>query len=328
MKTIAVLDVGGTISKFSSKSINEFYNEKGVPINNFIDEFSFSKNIQINYEFFCNKISHELTTNDLISLAQKIQEIVDDHNIFSLVISIGTNALEDIAYFINLVVNTPKTILFTGAFFPQNHLLYDGKKNLYNALVVAQSENSKTLGVLITFNDTVVSAKWATKNKPGIANNFSNNGIGIIGYIIGDVFHQMMHPILKSSENKSFSIKKMSRYPKIGVLYSHFGMDIDYINYLIYQSKIEGLISAGFGKGYQTKEISILLKEAVEKNNLPVVRCSRSVFFLSNKDSDYDDQYGFIVASQLSPQKASILLSVCLAHNLTKDEIQRAFKEY
>jgi L-asparaginase len=324
MKNIAILDVGGTISCFSSKPTDEFYKIKGNSINSLIEELSLPQNVKINYEFFSNKISHELSAEDLLDLAKKIQELVDNDETFGAVISIGTNALEDIAYFIDLVVRTSKTIVFTGSYFPQNHLVYDGKKNLYNALVIALHDNAQNLGTLITFNDTVVSAKWATKTKPGLAENFSNDGVGVIGYIIGDVFHQMMRPILKTYDT-NFSIKRMSRYPKIGVLYSHLGMDLDYINYLIHESKIEGLISAGFGKGYQTKEISMLLKQAVEKKNFTLVRCSRSGFFLSNKDVSYDDRYGFICASQLSPQKAAILLSVCLAHNLAKQEIQKAF---
>lgn len=327
MKTLAVLDVGGTISSFSTKNTDEFYNKKGDFISSFINEFPPFPNIQIQYQFFSNKISHELSTDDLFDLAKKIQELVDDDEVFGAIISIGTNALEDIAYFIDLVVKTSKTIVFTGSYYPQNHLVYDGKKNLYNALIIAQHDYAQNLGVLITFNNTVVSAKWATKTKPGLTENFSNDGIGIIGYILGDVFHLMLRPILNSFSN-NFSIKKMSRYPKIGVLYAHFGMDLDYINYLIYDSNIEGLISAGFGKGYQTKEISMLLKQAVEKRNLILVRCSRAGFFLSNKDVSYDDRYGFICASQLSPQKAAILLSVCLAHNLVKQEIQKVFEEY
>jgi len=328
MKKVAVLDVGGTISSYSSLNTAEFYSQQGDSINSFIDEFGLSNKIQVTYEFFSKKISHELTSDELLSLARKIQEIVDKKEIFSLIISIGTNALEDIAYFIELVVKTEKIIVFTGAHFPQNHLVYDGKKNLFNALIVAQSENSQDLGVVITFNDTVVSSKWATKCKPGIAQNFANEGIGVIGYVVGDVFHQMMRPTKNQKYKNIFSIENMTRYPKVGVLYAHFGIDLDYINYLVYQSKVEGLVSAGFGKGYQTKEISLLLKQAIEIKELPVVRCSRSGFFISNKDISYDDRYGFINASQISPQKGCILLSVCLAHRLSKHEIQNAFEDY
>lgn len=325
MKKVAVLDVGGTISSYSSLNTAEFYNQRGDSINSFIEEFGLSNNIQVTYEFFSKKISHELTTDELLNLARKIQEIVNKKEIFSLVISIGTNALEDIAFFVELVVKTEKIIVFTGAHFPQNHLVYDGKKNLFNALIVAQSDNSRDLGVVITFNDTVVSSKWATKCKPGTAQNFASEGIGVIGYVVGDVFHQMMKPIKNEEYTNIFSIENMIRYPKVGILYAHFGIDLDYINYLVYQSKIEGLISAGFGKGYQTKEISLLLKQAIEIKEMPIVRCSRSGFFLSNKDDSYDNKYGFINTSQISPQKASVLLSVCLAHKLPISEIKKAF---
>jgi len=114
MKKVAVLDVGGTISSYSSLNTAEFYSQQGDSINSFIDEFGLSNKIQVTYEFFSKKISHELTSDELLSLARKIQEIVDKKEIFSLIISIGTNALEDIAYFIELVVKTEKIIVLQG----------------------------------------------------------------------------------------------------------------------------------------------------------------------------------------------------------------------
>lgn len=92
-------------------------------------------------------------------------------------------------------------------------------------------------------------------------------------------------------------------------------------------SKIEGIISAGFGKGYQTREVSKLLNQAVITRKIPVIRCTRSGIAVSNRDTSYDDKYGFINASQFSPHKASILLSVCLAHSFSHQDIQRVFEE-
>jgi len=327
MKTIVLLELGGTISSHTYQKTSEFYNLKGESISSFIDDFSSTENINIQYELFCNKISHELTIRDLLSLGNKIQDIVDRPDVFGLVVSMGTNAMEDVAYFIGLVVNTRKSMVFTGAHFPQNNLAFDGRKNIFNALVVATSDCIQGAGVVITLNDTVVSSRWATKNKPGIPNDFSCEGFGILGYVAGSVFHQKMIPVYKHTFNSIFSIRSIRSLPKTAVLYAHFGFDIHYIQHIIDNSSVEGIISAGYGKGYQTREASELLCKAAT-NGIPVVRCTRAGQSVTNIDINYDDKYGSIVASDFSPHKASLLLAVCLSQGLTPPEIQDVFEEY
>lgn len=328
MKTLAVLDVGGTIS-CSAKTTNiEFYSDKGESINSFLNEFCFSGKINFIYEYFYNQISHELSSEQILNLSTKIQNLANDPNIFGIVVSIGTNALEDIAFLVQLIVKTSKTIVFTGAFFPQNSLCFDGKKNLFNACIVAQSALPHDIGVVVTFNDAVISARWATKARPGIPHDFSNQSVGVLGYVVGEVFHLNMHPVQKKSKLEIFSITKMQLIPKIGIVYAHLGMDLDYIEYLSNNENIKGIISAGFGKGYQNKETNILLSRIIRTKHIPIVRCTRTGLAISNRDLSHDDKYGFIVSSQLSPHKASILLSVCVAHELSINEIQKIFEEY
>ncbi len=327
MKKITLLDLGGTIASYIHNSTDEFYDQKGISLCSLLNELPLLENIEIIYECFCNKISHELTSDELLNLGNKIQKIVEDPNVFGLVVSMGTNALEDIAYFVSLTVKTTKNIVFTGSHFPQNSLAFDGKKNLFNAIIIAQSDTTKELGVVVTLNDAVISSRWATKNKPGISNDFSNDGIGTIGYVVGGVFHQRMRATSKHTFNSEFSIRAMTSLPKAVVIYAHFGMDIDYLEFVVNSKSTSGIVSAGYGKGYQTKEVSKLLNKAVLKG-VPVVRCARSGLCITNVDASYDDKYGFVVASEFSPHKASILLSVCLSHGLPTNEIQRVFEEY
>ncbi|MGQ3891433.1 asparaginase domain-containing protein [Legionella sp. CNM-4043-24] len=327
MKKIALLDLGGTISSCALQNTSEFYNQPGYSINSFVNDFDFSEEIAITYMYFCNKISHELNATDLLSLGNRIQDIVDTPDIFGVVVSMGTNALEDVAYFIGLVVNTRKNIVFTGSHFPQNSLAFDGKKNLFNALVVAKSDANPGMGVVITFNDTVVSSRWATKSKPGIPNDFSFDGFGILGYVVGGNFHQKMLPLYRHTFNSEFAIRTITALPEVIIFYAHISANCDYINYVIDNEKCDGIVSAGYGKGYQTKEISNLLSKAASRG-IKVVRCARTGQSVTNIDGQYDDRYGFIVAPFFSPHKASLLLSVCLSKELTNTDVQNIFKEY
>ena len=326
MKIIVVLDLGGTISKYTPQESAEFYNHRGDSISSFIDGYLFAEKVKIAYEYFCDKISHELSMNEILALGNKVQDIIDKPEVFGLVISMGTNVLEDIAYFISLVIHTKKTIVFTGAHFPQNSLCFDGRKNLYNALILAKTEYTHEIGVVVTFNDTVVSARWATKSMPGIPNDFSFGGMGIIGYVVGEIFHQKMIPLHKQTHKSEFSIRNIDFFPKILILYAHLGLGVD-LTSIIDIASFDGIISAGYGKGYQTQVISELLCKA-SSANIPIVRCARSGQAISNNDENYDNKYGFIFTSDISPQKASILLSVCLSQKLSTPIIQRVFQEY
>ena len=326
LKVIGIIELGGTISSMSEHATSEFYKGPVGSVSSFIDEYGLTDSIKIVVHQFSQTISHELTIEDLIILAKKIQNFLDSDEYNGIIITMGTNALEDVAYFIGLVVRSKKPIVFTGAHYPQNSLAFDGKRNLYNAIKIASADNSMKLGVLVTFNDYVITARDATKNNPGLSSNFAAEGRGIIGHIIGDQFVLLSKPIYKHTYQSEFSIVEINSLPKICVIYAHLGMDGFLINALI-TSGVSGIISAGFGKGYQSNQISLALKKAVQ-SGIIVVRCSRSGFGYTSIDKNYDDKYGFIVANGLSPHKSSLLLSLALSRTRNISEIQKVFEEY
>ncbi len=291
-----------------------------------IQEFDLKNEIKVEIRTFTQKISHELTMDEILNLALYIQELIDLNSCDGIVVTMGTNALEDVSFFINLVINTKKAIVFTGAHFPQGSLNFDGRKNLYNALLLASADNAIGLGVLVTFNDYVVTARDATKSTPGIINGFSIDGNGVVGYMVGDKFYLKTIPNHRHTFKSEFVISKISNFPPISVIYAHLGMDNSYIRFSI-SSGIRGIISAGYGKGYQSKVISQALHEAVLQG-VVVVRCARTGRGYTNIDEKYDEQNGFIVANDLSPHKCSILLAIALSITSDKGKIQKIFQEY
>lgn len=326
LKVIGIIELGGTISCMSEHATSEFYNGPVSSVSSFIDEYGLTDSIKIVIHQFSQKISHELTIEDLIVLAKKIQSFLDSDEYNGLIITIGTNALEDVAYFTGLVVRSEKPIVFTGAHYPQNSLAFDGKRNLFNAINIASADNAMQLGVLVTFNDYVVTARDATKNNPGLSSHFAAEGRGIIGHVIGNQFVLLSKSVYKHTYQSEFSIEGINSLPKIGILYAHLGMDEALINALI-TSGVSGVISAGFGKGYQSNHISLALKKAAQ-SGIVVVRCSRSGFAYTSIDKHYDTKYGFVVARGLSPHKSSLLLSLALSRTRDISTIQKIFEEY
>jgi len=326
LKVIGIIELGGTISSRGEHATSEFYNGPVGSVSSFIGEYGLTDEINIILHQFSQIISHELTVEELIVLAKKIQYLLDSKEYDGIVITIGTNALEDVAYFIGLVVRSKKPIVFTGAHYPQNSLAFDGKRNLYNAIIIASAVKAMQLGVLVAFNDYVVTARDATKNNPGLNSHFAVEGRGIIGHVIGNQFVLLSKPVYKHTYQSEFSIHAIQSLPKIFVIYAHLGIDEFIINTLI-TSGVSGIISAGFGKGYQSSNISQALKNAAQ-SGIPVVRCSRSGFAYTSIDKNYDDKYGFIVAKGLSPHKSSLLLSLALSETRDTARIQKIFEEY
>lgn len=325
-KKIGIIELGGTINCLNEQPDSEFYNGPVSSISSFIEELNLEANLHIFIESITQKISHEITVPDLIKIANRIQTLLEQEECCGIVVTMGTNALEDVAYFMGLVIKTKKPIVFTGAHYPQNSLAFDGKKNLFNALCIAKDQNAESLGVLVTFNDYVITARDAVKSTPGLLNNFSMEGIGVIGHVIGGKLILKSKPIYRHTHRSEFSLQGQHSLPKIAIIYSHLGMDDVLINAVI-NNGISGIISAGFGKGYQPGYISHALEKAVN-SGIAVVRCSRLGYGYTGIDKNYDEKYGFVVAKGLSPHKSSLLLSLSLTVTQDANRIQKMFEEY
>jgi L-asparaginase len=326
LKKIKIIELGGTIASIANNPCSEFYKRPTSSITNFLQEFDLPTEINICTELFLKKISHELTIKDLIDLSNKISSALNNEKMDGVVVTTGTNALEDIAYFIGLVVNTEKPIVFTGSNFPQNSLLFDGKKNLFNAIKIACSEKVTKLGVIVTFNDYLVTAREATKINSDTIQNFSFQENGVIGYIVGGEIVIKAIPAYRHTYKTNFSLQSLTSLPTVAIVYGHLGINAHVVR-SIAGNAVHGIISAGFGRGYQPEIVTLALYDAVQ-SGVSVVRCARTGYTYSGIDKFYDEKYGFVVARGLSPQKASLLLSIALTTTKETGTLQKYFEEY
>lgn len=326
IKLVFVLALGGTISSVARHPAEEFYCHSSTEISELLSSLPIDhEKTDVVCEQFLQQISHEMTFDELVSVAKKIQELVNDELVDGVVVTQGTNSIEETAYFINLVIKTKKNIVFTGSHRPINSLGYDGSRNLYNAILLASSK-PHNLGVLLTFNDYIVNAREASKFNPSILDDFSASGIGVVGFIRGNEVLIQKVPQYKHTLFSEFSIYELKEEPKIYVIYGHICADNTFVEAAI-RNNARGIISAGMGKGYQPKKVTEALVKASEKD-IFIVRCSRTGQGFVNKEPGFDDNYGFIVAGSLTPQKARILLTVAISKTQNRTEIQRIFDEY
>lgn len=324
---IYLLAYGGTIACISNKSTDEFYNKPNLDIQNLIYLIpDIAQKANIRYEQVAQMLSQEMTEQDLLNLAKKIDQILKKDDVDGIIIIQGTDCIEEVAYFVNLVVNTNKPIVFTGAMRPSNSLGFDGFRNIYNAILIANSVKAKKIGAVLTFNDFINSARDAVKKNPSSISALSSEDVSMLGSIQGDNVLISRVPNFKHSYKSDFNINKISTLPKVYVIYGHLGTDAVFVDAAVANGAV-GIVSAGVGKGYQTPATTEALAKAASKG-VVVVRCSRTGDGYISRDPKLDDPYGFIAGSSLSPQKARILLMLALIQTKDKDTIQNYFYEY
>ncbi len=326
VKRVQICALGGTICSMANDPVEEYYNSASINIKSLIELLPIDKNeIEIQAEQVFQKISQDITNNDVYFLAKRLNDLALQDDVDGIVVTQGTNSIEEIAFFISLLINTHKPIVFTGAFRPYSALGYDGLRNLFNAIVIAADKQMENLGVLVTFNDCIVHARDAVKLDPSILGNFVNSN-NMLGLIQGRSIHLNNQTNYVYKNNYTFPIENLHNLPKVCIIYGHHGMDDLFVRAAI-DNGFQGIISAGMGKGYQPDGVTKALIEASNKG-LIIVRCSRTGCGIVRRDPKLDDKFGMVAGGYLNPQKAGIFLALVLTKTDDKFEIQGYFDEY
>ena len=269
--------------------------------------------------------SHALVGNDLLELAAFVQTIIDD-GLDGVVITHGTNTLEETAYFLTLVLKTDRPVVLTGAMRPASALSPDGDLNLYQAVQVAASPDAADAGVLVVLNGSILAARDVTKTATSSVETFRAPDSGAIGSAAADgkvVFrHRHGMPHTRATE---FDVAKIKVLPRVDVVVSYIEADGVMIDAAV-AAGARGIVSAGTGAGRPTpKEEEALLRAA--KTGVVVCQASR-VGSGRVARSPGLVRKGFVAANDLQPWKARMLLSLALTTTQEADRIQTIFDRY
>lgn len=262
---------------------------------------------------------------ELVALARLVNERLSVPETDGVVLIHGTNTIEETAYFLNLTVRSRKPIIVTGSQRPFSTLSSDGPLNLLNAIRVAADPVSAGKGVLIVLNGEINASRDVTKSSTYGLAAFRSPDLGILGYADPDrvVFYRT--PLRKHTWNSEFDVAKSIDLPKVVILYSHAGDDGDLAMAAV-NGGAKGLIMAGTGAG-STHNARERLIELATRQGIAVVRCSRVGSGRIIRDDNWQGQR-FVSADNLNPQKARILLQLCLSQGNDVEAIQRMFDEY
>jgi L-asparaginase len=262
-----------------------------------------------------------------LKLANRVNELLAQSDVDGVVITHGTDTIEETAYFLNLVVKSRKPVVLTASMRPSTALSADGPLNFYNAVAVASAKDAMGRGVLVVINDWIHGAQSLTKTSTTAVQTFMSPIWGLIGTVAYGDIEFYRDPVGKNTLNTEFQVDRNTTLPRVDIIMAHENMDGDLIDAAV-KAGARGIVIAGVGNGNMTKA-AIEAAAAQAKRGIVIVRSSRVATGRVGRDVEVDDdKYGFVASLGLNPQKSRVLLRLAL--NKTKDvkTIQRYFDEY
>ena len=322
MKKIAVVFNGGTISMKVDKRIKaavpSLTGEEIMAMVTGIEEFA-----EIESFNFSSLPSPHMTVEIMLELSKFIENLLNREDIDGIVITHGTDTLEETAYLLDLTIRTEKPIVITGAMRSSSELGYDGPFNLAASICTAISEDSKGRGVLVCFNGELNSAAEVTKANSMALSAFRTPNFGPIGIVDNNkvLFYR------KAPKRSKYKVTELKG--DVALIKCVAGIDSSYIDFVIDKGN-KGIVIEAMGRGNVPPSMVSGIKRAVEKN-IPVVVVSRCFEGRVFESYGYEGggkmlkNIGVIFGDTLPGQKARIKLMMAIASGVELDELKNNF---
>ena len=328
---IKVLATGGGITaKLAGVNTSMQFSSQQIGVSNLINQVvEISRVADIDAEQISMIPSQEMSNEIWLKLAKRVDRILKSKRYDGIVITHGTDTMEETAYFLNLVCRHRLPIVFVGATRPTNHLSPDGPSNLYDAVVVAGNPKSREKGVMVVMNGKIMGARDVTKRHTYGTDSMQTTDTGFLGYVVGDDVYYYQESTRKHTFKSEFSISVIETLPRVDIVYGYANNSASMINGAI-NDGAKGIIYAGVGNGNFHPNLIEGFKHATDRT-VRVVRSSRihNGIVLKNAEvKDDDPRFRFIVGDNLNPQKARALLMVALTKTKDPKKIQTYFDNY
>ena len=328
LPNVVILATGGTIAGAGASAINSAtYAAAKVGVDKLIAGLpELAKVANVKGEQVFQVASESLTDDNLLTLAKRVSALAKQSDVDGIVITHGTDTLEETAFFLTLTVHTAKPIVVVGSMRPGTALSADGALNLYNAVNVAASKDAMGKGVLVTMNDEIQSGRDVSKSI-NIKTEAFKSQWGPLGMIVEGKNYWFRAPVKRHTMQSEFDIDTITALPPVEIAMGYEGVASTAIDALG-KSGIKALVHGGTGNGSVANRIVPNLQK-VRADGIVVIRASRvpDGFVLRNAEQP-DDKYDWVVAHDLRPQKARILAMVALTKTSDTKELQRIFWEY
>jgi L-asparaginase len=326
--SVVILATGGTIAGAADSRTQAGYTSGQLGVEALVaavpglDELA-----ELSGEQLSNVGSQDMSDAIWLRLAGRVNELLARRDVDGVVITHGTDTLEETAYFLNLAVRSSKPVVMTAAMRPATAVSADGPLNLYNAVAVAADPEAAGRGVLVVVNDDVLGARAFTKTHSTDLQTFVAGEYGLVGATLYGENRWFRTPWKGHTEGSPFSLEGVETLPRVDVLYMTADASPDLVGAAV-AGGARGLVIAGVGNGNMPGPVL----EAVERvvaDGIVVVRASRVTggFVGRNVEVD-DDAIGTIASGELNAPRARVLLKLALLETRDADQIQNYFFNY
>jgi len=322
MKHIQVIFAGGTFSmKMDEKTGGAipFYN--GAQLLERIPQAEGLANISM-FEFG-NLPSPHMTPKKMLELSQTVESYIKKDEINGIIVTHGTDTLEETAYLLDLTIKTEKPIVVIGAMKTSTEKDWDGAQNFEDAVHIINNENSRGLGVLVCLNGEINAASEVTKTHTENVETFHSLDFGALGFVDrGRVFFNRAPRLLEIIETKKINTN-------VDLIKTYSGMDEKFFKFSV-DSGVDGIVVEAMGIGNVPPRVFDGIKYARERG-IPVVLVSRCPAGETLDAYSYAGagkwlkKEGVIFAEYLNGQKARIKLMLCLSVTDKLEELDELF---
>jgi len=301
-------------------------------------------------EQFSNVSSSELTLAQWLQLARRANEIFrSDRDLAGLVVTCGTDTLEELAYFLHLTVRDDRPVVVVGSMRNPSTLGYEGAANLLQGFRVAVDPASRGLGALVVLNDEINSAREVTKTDALRLHTFQSRGYGVLGVVDQDRVVYYRRPVKRHTAESEFDVSAIQALPRVDILMVYQDAPGDLIKAAV-DNGAKGLVIATAGAGATSGTQEDGLAYAAERGVI-IVRGTRAgsgriapfrgatrqaapmVGNAEGQGSQEENEFvrrmrTTVAAEDLAPVKARVLLMLALSTSREPSDIQRLFAEY
>lgn len=325
---VRILATGGTIAGVANSSTSSAYSAGQLGVATLIDAVPEIRNLaDVSGEQICNIGSQDMNDQVWLQLAKRINQLLNVEGYDGVLITHGTDTMEETAYFLSLTVHSDKPVVLVGAMRSATAISADGPANLYNGIAAIATPESKNKGVMVCMNDQLFDAKSVIKSHTTDLATFKGGIFGQIGNVYNGKAYYLQTPTYKRGTASEFNVDNLTELPKVGIVYGYSNASALPMQSFV-NAKYAGIVLAGVGDGNFYKDMFDVAIKA-QNSGIQIVRSSRVPTGPTNLNAEVDDnKYHFVASLNLNPQKARILLMLALTKTNDWQKIQQYYQEY
>jgi L-asparaginase len=322
---LKILATGGTIAGVQSRNLG--YTAASLPVQALVDAVpGLDALARLELEQVAGIGSQDMDDTLWLELARRAAAALARPEVSGIVITHGTDTMEETAYFLHLVLPASKPVVLVGAMRPATAISADGPMNLLNAVATAAHPRAAHRGVLVVANDEVHSARAVAKTNTTQVGTFRSVNRGLAAVVQQGRLHWFSPGALPEDAPAPFPIATLAQLPRVAIIYTHAGMERSLID-AAREARFDGIVIAGVGSG-NMHALALQAAGEAAAQGIPIVRASRTGGGMVERNVEVDDdRCGFITACDLNPQKARVLLQLALTRSRDPQLIQPLFDE-